>query len=80
MLTKYLHAAMCKASYEILTDGSVYGEIPGFAGVMANTPKLEECREQPLEVLEEWIFLGIHLWHSLPKVDGIELGVGEDIG
>ncbi len=80
MLTKYLHAAMCKASYEILPDGSVYGEIPGFEGVIANTPKLEECREQLLEVLEEWIFLGIHLGHSLPKADGIELVVGEEVG
>ena len=66
MLTKYLHAAMCRASYEILSDGSVYGEIPGFEGVLANTPKLEECREQLLGVLEEWTFLGIHLRHELP--------------
>ena len=38
MLTKYLHAAMCKASYENLPDESVYGEMPGFEGVIANTP------------------------------------------
>ncbi len=67
MLTKYLHAAMCKASYDILPDGSVYGEISGFEGVFANTPKLEDCREQLLEVLEEWIFLGIRLGYSLPE-------------
>ena len=80
MLMKYLHAAMCRASYEIFPDGSVYGEIPGFDGVIANTPKLEECREQLLEVLEEWIFLGIQLAHSIPKVDGIKLEVGEELG
>lgn len=80
MLTKYLHAAMCKASYEILPDGSVYGEIPGFEGVFANTPKLEECREQLLEVLEEWILLGVRLGHALPKVDGMELAVREEAG
>ena len=71
MLTKYLQAAMCKASYEILPDGSAYGEIPGFKGVVANTPKLEECREQ---------LLGVRLGHSLPKADGIELAVWGDVG
>ena len=80
MPTKYLHAATCKASYEILPDGSAYGEIPGFKGVVANTPKLEECREQLLEVLEEWILLGVRLGHELPTVDGIELAVWGDVG
>ncbi len=78
MLTKYLHAEMCKASYEILPDGSVYGEIPGFEGVLASAPKLEECRERLLEVLEEWILLGVRLGHALPTIDGIELAVREE--
>ena len=80
MITKYLQAAMCKASYEILPDGSIYGEIPEFEGVIANTSNLEECREQLLEVLEEWTFLGIRLGHSLPKIDGNELAVREEVG
>jgi len=71
---------MCKAAYEFLPDGSVYGEIPRFYGVIANTLKLEECREQLLEALEEWIFLGFHLAHSIPKVDGMKSEVGKELG
>ena len=73
MLTAYIRAAMRGARYEILPDGTFYGEIPGFQGVYANTPNLEGCREELQEVLEGWIVLGLRLGHSLPAVDGIEL-------
>ncbi|HPA45185.1 MAG TPA: type II toxin-antitoxin system HicB family antitoxin [bacterium] len=60
MLTQYLHAAMHRAVYEILSDdGSFYGEIPGFNGVYANASTLEACREELNEVLEEWILFRI---------------------
>jgi predicted RNase H-like HicB family nuclease len=59
MLTNYVRAAMNKAHYEILPDdGTFYGEIPGFDGVWANANTLEECRDELIEVLEEWIMLG----------------------
>ncbi len=51
---------MRRAKYEILpSDGSIYGEIPGFEGVYANTDTLEACREELEEVLEEWILLRV---------------------
>jgi predicted RNase H-like HicB family nuclease len=58
MLTTYIHAAMHHARYEILpSDGTFYGEIPGFNGVYAEADTLEACREELAEVLEEWILL-----------------------
>jgi len=36
MLTKYIQAAMRRATYEILEDSTYYGEIEGFEGVYAN--------------------------------------------
>ncbi len=46
MLTEYIRAAMRQAKYEILPDDNTfYGEIPGFQGMWANEPSLEECRE-----------------------------------
>lgn len=75
MLTEYIRAAMSRATYEILPDGSFYGEIPGFQGVYANASTLEACRTELQEVLEGWIVLGLRLGHSLPVVDGIELAV-----
>ncbi len=78
MLTEYVHAAMRQAKYEILSDGTFYGEIPGFQGVYANAETLEACREQLQEVLEGWIVLGLRLGHSLPVVDGIDLSVKQE--
>jgi predicted RNase H-like HicB family nuclease len=78
MLTKYIVRAMHRATYEILPDGSYYGEIPGFQGVYANAPTLESCREELQEVLEGWIILGLRLGHPMPAVDGIELAVKEE--
>ncbi len=64
---------MRNAKYEILSDHTYYGEIPGFSGVNANAPALEVCRDQLQEVLEGWIVLGLRLGHPLPEVDGIRL-------
>ncbi|MGC8784027.1 MAG: type II toxin-antitoxin system HicB family antitoxin [Armatimonadota bacterium] len=78
LLTDYIRAAMRRARYEILPDGTYYGEIPGFQGVYANEPTLEACRDTLQEVLEGWIILGLRLGHMLPKVDGISLGVEKE--
>ena len=67
MPQQYIQAAMRRAKYQILPDdNSYYGEIPGFEGVFANASTLEECREQLVEVLKDWVFIGLALRHSLP--------------
>ncbi len=78
LLTNYIRAAMRRATYEILPDGTYYGEIPGFQGVYANAQTLEDCRETLQAVLEGWIILGLRLGHSLPVVDGIALTVEKE--
>jgi predicted RNase H-like HicB family nuclease len=78
MLTKYIGAAMHHAIYEMLDDGTFYGEIPELQGVYANTDTLESCREQLQEVLEGWIVLGLRLGHALPVVDGLALTIKEE--
>jgi predicted RNase H-like HicB family nuclease len=78
MLTKYIQAALRHASYEILADDrSFYGEIPVCNGVYANATTLEDCREQLVEVLEEWILFRVYKNLPLPVIDGIELTVKE---
>lgn len=69
MLTNYIHAALRRATYEILPDGMFYGEIPGFQGVYASAKTLEECREQLQEVLEGWIVLGLRMGHQFPATN-----------
>jgi predicted RNase H-like HicB family nuclease len=79
MLTQYIQSAMRRATYEMLPDGTFYGEIPGLAGVYANAQILEACREQLQEVLEGWIVLGLRLGHKLPEIDGIRLDVNAEV-
>jgi predicted RNase H-like HicB family nuclease len=69
MLTKYIQAALRHASYEILSDDrSFYGEIPVCNGVYANATTLEDCREQLVEVLEEWLLFRVHKNLPLPII------------
>jgi predicted RNase H-like HicB family nuclease len=78
MLMNYIRAAMHRARYEILLDdGTFYGEIPGFDGVYANADSLETCREELLEVLEEWILFRVSKNLPLPIVEEIELAIKE---
>ena len=78
MIREYLAAAMKRANYEILSDdGTYYGEIPGFDGVYANAPLLEECRNLLEEVLEEWLLLSLSRGLPVPRVDGLDLKIKE---
>ena len=78
MLTKYIRTALLKAKYKILSDDDTfYGEIPEFQGVWANADSLEACREELVEVLEEWILLRVSRHLPLPVIDGIELSIKE---
>lgn len=72
-MTSYIHGAMHTAKYEILEDGTYYGEIPGFQGVWADTNSLDACREELQSALEDWIILGLWMGHALPVVAGINL-------
>ena len=80
MLTDYFEAAMKKAEYEILVDDkSYYGSIPGFKGVWANSPMLEDCRHELREALEDWVMISISRHLPLPIVDNIELKIPAEI-
>jgi len=74
MLTKYIEAAMHRATYSILEDdGTYFGRIPDCQGVWANEETLEACRDELESVLEDWIILGLRLGHTLPVIDEIDL-------
>lgn len=79
MLTAYIQAALKKAHYERLDDGTYYGEIPGFQGVYANEGTLEACRDLLQEVLEGWLLLSFDKHLPVPVVDGIDLKVTTDV-
>jgi len=66
MLSEYIAKKLAQAKYEILGDGTYYGEIPALRGVWANAETLEECRTQLQEVLEEWLLLKLRDGDPIP--------------
>ena len=73
MLTRYIREAMKRARYKTLQNGDYFGHIPGLAGVWANEPTLDQCREVLQEVLEEWLVLKIRDNDPIPRIGGVSL-------
>lgn len=77
MLSEYLNKKLGEAQYKILKDGSYFGEIPGLKGVWANGKKLEDCREDLQEILEDWLLLKVRANEKIPgfqiRIDQREL-------
>ncbi len=73
MFAEYLQAAMRRAVYEQFEDGTYFGSIPGFRGVIANEATLEATRTELVEVLEDWVLYRIAEKLDLPEVDGHKL-------
>jgi predicted RNase H-like HicB family nuclease len=74
MLTKYLEAAMKRASYEKIEDDTYFATIPGLKGLWANAPTLEECEVELRETLEDWIVVMLRQDEELPKMGRFTLG------
>ena len=65
---------MRRATFEPIEDaGRYFGRILGLDGVWANADKLEECRDELKEVLEEWLLLRLAESLPIPAIDGIDL-------
>ena len=73
MLTDYIRHGLRRAEYELMEDGRFFGRIPECQGLWAEAATLEECREELQSTLEDWLLLGLHLGHTLPVLDGIDL-------
>ncbi|MDJ0901402.1 MAG: type II toxin-antitoxin system HicB family antitoxin [Xenococcus sp. MO_188.B8] len=74
-LLNYCEKVLQKAQYKKLEDETWFAEIEGFEGVWGNGLTVEECRQDLLEVLEEWIILKLQDGDPLPVIDGMEIKV-----
>ena len=74
-LTDYIQAAMRRASYEKLEDGTFYGEVRGLSGVYGDGDTLEGCREELQSALEDWILFGLRNGAVIPPLDQFDLNV-----
>lgn len=69
----YITNAMSEAVYEKIGDNEYAGKIPSCWGVISFAPTLEECKEELLSVLEDWILVGLRFGHPLPAVGDIDM-------
>lgn len=72
ILTEYVDP-MALAEYDKLEDGTFSGRIPACQGVVAFGATLRQCQDELRSTLEDWIFVGLKLGHSLPVIAGIDL-------
>ncbi len=71
LMVDYIEAAMHEARYEVLEDGTWYGEIPGLQGVWSDADTREQSRKELEEVLEEWIYLRLSKNLTSPHMCGV---------
>lgn len=69
ILTDYVEAALMKATYDKLEDGTYAGKIPTLDGVLAFSHSLRSCEQELQSVLEDWILVGLRLGHPIPSME-----------
>ena len=75
MIIEYCQKAIERAEYKELDDGSWFAEIPGFQGVWANGESVEQCRNELVTVLEEWLLLKVRDGDLIPDVEGLKVEI-----
>ena len=75
MITKYIEKALQLAKYEPLEDGTFCATVPGLRGVIAVGRRVEDCRRDLAEVVEEWVLVRVARGLSVPKLGGISVRV-----
>ena len=76
MLSKFIQAAIHDAKYDWMDeDKAFFATIDGLPGVWATAPTVEECREELIENLEEWILFSLTHRLEIPLKGGINLNL-----
>lgn len=71
MFSEYIAAALERAIYKTIdSEDPIFVSIPELPGAWATGKTVEEARRELIEVIEEWVFLGIRLGHPIPSIGG----------
>ena len=73
ILSEYIERALARAEYDKLEDGTFAGRIAVCPGVVSFAATLRECETELRSTLEDWLWLGLKLGHTLPVIDDIDL-------
>ena len=67
MFAEYIAAALRRAEYKTIeSEEPIFVSVPGLNGAWATGKTIEEARAELIEVIEEWLVLGIKLGHTIP--------------
>lgn len=78
MFSEYIGAALRRAKYEPLENGTYMATVEGLRGVLATGETIEKCREDLIEVIEEWIAIRLQRGLAIPDLDGYEVNVSQE--
>jgi predicted RNase H-like HicB family nuclease len=68
VISKYIAEALHRAQYCIVDDGLFCATVPGLPGVIATGKTLEACRDQLVEVIEEWLLVRVAQGLKVPRI------------
>lgn len=75
MIRNYLDAALERAKYTELEDGTYCAEVRGLRGVIAVGATLEACRTALQEVVEEWVLVRVSRNLEVPSLGGAKIRI-----
>ncbi|RMF88441.1 MAG: type II toxin-antitoxin system HicB family antitoxin [Nitrospinota bacterium] len=80
MIQEYIAAAMKRAHYELIEDEEpYYGEVSELQGVWATGKTLEECRENLVRAVEDWVLFSIANRLPIPTLGEVAIRVPERV-
>jgi predicted RNase H-like HicB family nuclease len=77
MFSEYIGAALRRAKYELLENGTYMATVEGLRGVLATGETIEKCREDLFEAIEEWIVIRLQRGLTIPDLDGQAIGISK---
>jgi predicted RNase H-like HicB family nuclease len=78
MFSEYIQAALKRATYETLENGTLMAIVEDLPGVIATGKTFEDCRQDLIEVIEEWIAIRLQRGLDIPPLDGHTIGISEE--
>jgi predicted RNase H-like HicB family nuclease len=71
MFAEYIAAALERAVYKTIdSEEPIFVSVPELPGAWATGKTVEEARKELIEVIEEWVLLGVRLGHPIPSIGG----------
>jgi predicted RNase H-like HicB family nuclease len=79
MFAEYIQAALDRAVYKTIEDEDpIFVSVPELPGAWATGKTIEEARKELIEVIEEWVLLGIRLGHPIPPIGGHSINLPQE--